>query len=90
MSKMVKKNAKYVKNWQKNPKKKKLNIYFLKKYLKILKTVFFSAERKKCYSLSFANQGNKSSTRALQSTPFQNPGGVTKDEGRTKDGNPRV
>ena len=33
-------------------------------------------KKKKCYSLSFANWGDKSSTRALQSSPFQNPGGV--------------
>ena len=48
-------------------------------------------KRKKCYPLSFPILGGRDSTRALQSTPFQNPGGVpwawhTKDEGRrTKD-----
>ena len=32
-------------------------------------------KRKKCYPLSFPILGGRNSTRALQSTPFQNPGG---------------
>ena len=41
--------------------------------------------RKKCHSLSFANLGDQSLTRALQSNPYQNPGGVKRgtNEGRT-------
>ena len=38
-------------------------------------TIFFVAG-KKCYSLSFAIWWSKYLTRALQSNPFQNPGGV--------------
>ena len=37
--------------------------------------IIFFAE-KKCYSLSFPILGGRGSTRALQSSPFQNPGGV--------------
>ena len=37
---------------------------------------FFSFLLKKCYPLSFSILGGRDSTRALQYTPFQNPGGV--------------
>ena len=36
---------------------------------------FFSPKEKKCYPLSFPILGGRDSTRALQSSPFQNPGG---------------
>ena len=60
----------------------------LKKLQKISKNHFFfnlkllnyffcgEKEKGKCYSLSFSILGIKSSTRALQSSLFQNPGGV--------------
>ena len=65
---------------------------------KISKNPFFSKQRnrrnqkfgckKKCYSLSFPILRGRHSNRALQSTPFQNPGGggslsVT-DKGQTE------
>ena len=38
---------------------------------------------KNCYSLSFPVLGGRDSTRALQSSPFQNPGGSPEPDGRT-------
>ena len=40
------------------------------------KKILPEKKRKKCYSLSFPIFGGCESTRALQSSPFQNPGGV--------------
>ena len=37
---------------------------------------YFIFFKKKCYSLSFPILGGRDLTRTLQSTPFQNPGGV--------------
>ena len=57
-----------------------LIFYFLK---------FFLLLKKKCYPISFPILGGRDSTRALQSTPFQNPGGVPRawhtNERRTKE-----
>jgi hypothetical protein len=50
---------------------------FFKKKKKFKKKKFAEKkEEKKCYPLSFPILGGRDSTRALQSTPFQNPGGV--------------
>ena len=38
--------------------------------------MFAEKKKKKCYPLSFPILGGRDSTRALQSTPFQNPGGI--------------
>ena len=59
-----KKNPKNVKNGQKSENLKKSQ-----------KITFFE---KKCYPLSFPILGGRDSTRALQSTPFQNPGAVSR------------
>jgi hypothetical protein len=50
--------------------------------------IYFSA--KQCYPHSFPILGRRDSTRALQSGPFQNPGGVTKALRRRRrtNGNP--
>ena len=48
-------------------------ITFYQKNLFFFKTVFFAG--KKCPSLSFPILGLRDSTRAIQFTPFQNPGG---------------
>ena len=51
--------------------------------------IFFSSPkkiRKKCYPLSFPILGGRDSTRALQSTPFQNTGGVVWAWRRTNGG----
>ena len=66
ISKIVQKS----KNFNKSQKS-----LLLKKLKNFEKKIFFFAG-KKCYSLSFANWGDKSVTRAHQFSPFQNPGGV--------------
>ena len=50
--------------------------FFPKKFF--FKTFFFRRKKNKlkCYPLSFSILGGRDSTRALQSTPFQNTGGV--------------
>ena len=67
---MVKKS----KNLQKFQKISK-NQFFQKNFLKDL---FFAEKKKKkkCYPLGYPILGGRDSTRALQFTPFQNPGGV--------------
>ena len=40
------------------------------------KKTLLKKRRKKCYPLSFPILGGRNLTRALQSTPFQNPGAV--------------
>ena len=49
------------------------NIENLRNSLK--KVFFFLCREKKCYLQSFPIFGGQDSTRALQSSPFQNPGG---------------
>ena len=59
----------------KNPKitkNLKNSLFFKKKFLDF----FFTEKKKKCYTFSFPKLGGQDLTRALQSTPFQNPGGV--------------
>ena len=55
-----------------------LQHFFLQKtiFLKNFFLIFFFSEEKKCYTLSFPILGGRNSTRALQSSTFQNPGGV--------------
>ena len=52
------------------------------------------AERKKCYPFSFPILGGRNSTKALKSSPFQNPGGgtlsVTDGGEEEEEGNPCV
>ena len=48
----------------------------VKKSKKSQKFEFFFWPKKKCYPLSFPILGGRDSTRALQSSPFKNPGGV--------------
>ena len=62
MSKMVKKKSLKISN----------NSFFLQK-CENFKNIFFC--NKKFYPLSFLLLGGRDSTRALQSSPFQNPGG---------------
>ena len=73
------KNPKISKNLKKNHFKKN---YLFEEEEKIRR-------RKKCYPLSFPILGGRDLTRALQSSPFQNPGGgplsVTDGGQRTKD-----
>ena len=58
-------------------KSKKISkIHFFSKKKKFLKKKILSKKKKKCYPLSFPILGGRDSTRALQSSPFQNPGGV--------------
>ena len=45
-------------------------------YFLIFFFFFAKKKKKKCYPLSFPILRGRDSTRALQSTPFQNPGGV--------------
>ena len=74
------KNQKIAKNGQKIWKSWKIS-----KINNNKKKIF---SKKKCYTLSFPILGGRNSTRALQSTPFKNPGGVPwawrspKDKGR--------
>ena len=75
---MVKKSEN-LKKISKNLKKSLFFIFFL--------FFYFAEKKKKCHHLSFPILGRRNSTRALQSSPFQNPGGVpwawrTKDEQR--------
>ena len=79
---------------QSSPFQKYKNI---KKYQKSLKRKFrkksFAKKEKKCYPLSFPILGGRDSTRALQSSLFQNPEGGYPErdgEGQTNKGNPRV
>ena len=57
----------------KNPKNSLFSFFFV-----FFEEKFFCQKRKekKCYPLSFPILGGRNSTRALQSTLFQNPGGV--------------
>ena len=59
------------------------NHFFVKKKKKIKK--LSEKKKKKCYPFSFPILGGRDSTRALQSTPFQNPRGgplsVTQQQG---------
>ena len=79
--------------FQKYKNLKKSQITYLKKIKNITN---FAKKRKKCYHLSFPILGGRDCTRALQSTPLQNPrggGSPERDgggEGRTNKGNPRV
>ena len=95
--------SKNVKKYKKNMREKKLeksNIFkgitfysknhFFKIWNFLRKTQFWrKQEENKCYSLSFANQGDQSSTRALMSTPFKNQGG-SPERHRQTNGNPCV
>ena len=71
-----------------------LQHFFLQKtiFLKNFFLIFFFSEEKKCYTLSFPILGGRNSTRALQSSTFQNPGGSPDADGggRTEDENPCV
>ena len=71
----IKKNHKDKETCKKKLESQKifLKINFFEKNLKILK--IFSFCHKKCYSLGFANRGDQSLARALQSSLIQNPGG---------------
>ena len=66
-------------------------ITFFHFFLSFFVLNFFSPrkKKKKCYPLSFPMLGGSDSTRALQSAPFQNPGGVIRawrtNEWRTKE-----
>ena len=66
---------------QPNPENKNLEkfeknqkIMFVKNKYQNFENIFFL--KKKCYYLCFPIYGGRHSTIALQSTPFQNPGGV--------------
>ena len=59
------------KNLKKCQKTQQKKITFFPKNLKMPKKI----RRKKCHSLSFPILGVRDLTRALQSSPFQNPGG---------------
>ena len=71
-----------------NPQiKKKSKMVKKLKISKISKNHFFQKEKieeekkcqkTKCFPLSFPILGGHDSTRALQSSPFQNPGGVVR------------
>ena len=76
-------NPKIVKNGQQFRQFGKIsknlkNPFFQKKFtiLNILLLFFFC--QKKSYPLSFPILGGRDSTRALQSSPLQNPGGVVR------------
>ena len=54
-----------------------INHFFFKKSQNFENICFAEKKKKKkCYPLSFPILGGRDSTRALQSTPFQNRGGV--------------
>ena len=59
-------------NLKKSQKISKNNFFF--EIIFFLKNNFLP--KKKCYPLSFPILGGRDSTRALQSSPFQNTGGV--------------
>jgi hypothetical protein len=56
---------------------KKINLFNNKQKIEE-KKIAPKKERKKCYPLGFPILGGRDSTRALQSSPFQNPGGVVR------------
>ena len=65
--------------------------FMLKKLENSQKKKFFK-KINKCYPLSFPILGGRYSTRALQSSPFQNPGGgpLSKTDSERTDENPGV
>ena len=71
------KNLKKSENLKKSRKISKNHFFFLRKSENFEKKIFVAKKKeKKCYPLSFPILGILSLTRALQSRPFQNPGGV--------------
>ena len=64
----------YIRHKDVRPSSHQKNNFFSKKKIEEKKICW----KKKCYPLSFPILGGRDSTRALQSTPFQNPGGVVR------------
>ena len=64
----------YIRHKDKGPSSHQKKHFFSKKNLFLTKFVLLA--EKKCYPLSFPILGGRDLTRALQSSPFQNPGGV--------------
>ena len=75
-------NPKIFRNGQKIQKSQNILKNFKNSLFLIFFCNFFFAE-KKCYYISFLILGGRNSTRALQSTPFQNPGGSPERDTRT-------
>ena len=76
------KNPKNSQKWSKNLKKlkNKKNLHLKKNIYKHFENVIFLCRQKKCYTLSFPILGGRDSTRALQYSPIQNPGGAGSPE----------